>query len=479
MPFYNRVRELAAIHRACHSDRSELFILYGRRGVGKSRLLAEAVRDIPHIFYKATREALPLQLQELAVTVRDAYPDAFLPGPFPSFETFLDFLAAMAQRQPNERVVAIVDELPYLADVDPGLLTTLQHWRDRSRPISNLKLFLAGSYVSFMESQVLNVNAPLYNRRTDSLRLDPLDYAEAALFFPGYSPRERIEVYAILGGMPSYLEQFDPTRGWEENLRETALQSSTYLHEEPNWLLLQELRRDTVYGSVLRAIATGNRKPSDIARAIGRRSASEIAPWLQTLVGLRLVRREVPITDRNRPGSRNSLYWLDDNYLAFYYRYVDPGRSLIAQGRRDRVLERIKASFHEYVARPPFEQVCRQFVWGAYAADRLPPDLDFDAVGSWWNGSQEIDVVAQEGTSTTLVGSCKWRNVPMHRGDLNGLQRTLASAWKVLNPVPDPWYALFSREGFEADLVEYASHPGNHVLLFTPDDLFRRNAPRS
>lgn len=472
MPFYNRGRELETIRRACHSRTSELFIVYGRRGIGKSTLLAEAVRGMRHIFYKATRETLPLQLEGLTGMVREAYPDVYLPGSFPSFAEFLQFLVHTADQQSGEPLVAIIDELPYLADVDSGLLTTLQHWRDRYKSVANLKLFLAGSYVSFMETRVLDVNAPLYNRRSGSLKVEPLNYREAALFFPSYSPRERIEAYAILGGMPSYLEQFDPDKGWEENLLDTALQPSTYLHEEPNWLLLEDLRRDVIYGSILRAIAAGNRKPSDIARAIGRSSASAIAPWLQTLVGLQLVRREVPITDRNRPGSRNSLYWLDDNYLTFYYRYVDPGRSLIAQGRGDRVLERIRVSFHEFVARPPFEQVCRQFVWRAYAARRLPADLDFDAVGSWWNGSHEIDVVAQEGRTTTLVGSCKWSNAPMERSDLNDLRRTLDSAWKELNPVTDPWCALFSRQGFTTELVELASDPTSRLLLFSPEDLF-------
>jgi len=472
VPFYNRVRELEIVRRACQSDKSELFIVYGRRGIGKSTLLAEAVRGMRHIFYKATRETLPLQLEGLTGMVREAYPDVYLPGSLSSFQEFLQFLVHTAEQRSDELHIAILDELPYLADADAGLLTALQHWRDQYKSVPNLKVFLAGSYVSFMETSVLDVNAPLYNRRTGSLRVEPLDYREASLFFPSYSPRDRIEAYAILGGMPSYLEQFDPDKAWEENLLDTALQPSTYLHEEPNWLLLEDLRRDVIYGSILRAIAVGNRKPSDIARAIGRSSASAIAPWLQTLVGLHLVRREVPITDRNRPGSRNSLYWLDDNYLTFYYRYVDSGRSLIAQGRGDRVLERIRASFHEFVARPPFEQVCRQFLWRAYAARSLPTDLEFDAVGSWWNGSHEIDIVAQEGTTTTLVGSCKWTNAPVDRSDLNALQRTLATAWKELNPVPAPWCALFSREGFAPELVELASNPGNRVLLFSPEDLF-------
>jgi AAA+ ATPase superfamily predicted ATPase len=473
MAFYNRVRELEALVTARHSGRAELLILYGRRGVGKSALLAHAFADARHIFYRATRRTLPLQLDNLTAMVREAYPDEFVPQPFASIEVFLAFLVHLAESRPAEPIIAILDELPYLADVDPGLLTTLQHWWDAHKRLPNLKLLLAGSYLAFMERQVLDANAPLYNRRTGSLKLAPFDYAEAALFFPAYAPRERIEAYAILGGMPSYLEQFDPGRGLEENLIATVLRRNTYLNEEPDWLLLEDLRRDVTYGSILRAIATGQRRPSDIARAIGKASAQDVSAQLGALLDLELIRREVPITERGRPHSRTSLYFLADNYLAFWYHYVDPGRSLIAQGLGERVLARIRASFHEHVSRPPFEEICRQFFWRAYAAGALPVGLDFDAVGTWWDGDHEIDVVAMEGHATVLVGSCKWTNARVGLRELRALQAALAAGAAALKPTVDPWLALFSREGFEADLMALASAPGQHLLLYTPDDLFR------
>ncbi|MFN8512386.1 MAG: ATP-binding protein [Thermomicrobiales bacterium] len=334
MSFYNRVRELAVLKGAGRSPRAELLILYGRRGVGKSALLAHAFADVRHIFYRATRRTLTLQLDSLTAMAREAYPDEFIPQPFASFEIFLDFLAHLAEVRPREPVVVILDELPYLADVDPGLLTTLQHWWDAHRQQSNLKLLLAGSYLAFMERQVLDANAPLYNRRTGSLKLAPFDYAEAALFFPAYSPRERLEAYAILGGMPSYLEQFDAGRGLEENLLATVLRRNTYLNEEPDWLLLEDLRRDVTHGSILRAIATGQRRPSDIARAIGKASAQDVSAQLGALLDLELIHENdayrVPLAAACAP------VLLAEDHSLLVGRYVDPGRSLIAQGLGER-----------------------------------------------------------------------------------------------------------------------------------------------
>lgn len=216
--------------------------------------------------------------------------------------------------------------------------------------------------------------------------------------------------------------EFSANTGLEENLIATVLRRNTYFNEEPDSLLLEDLRRDVTYGSILRAIATGRRRPSDIARAIGKAPAQDVSAQLGALLDLELIRREVPITERHQPRSRTSRYVLADNYLAFWYRYVDLGRSLVAQGPGERVLGRIRATFHAHVSRPPFEEVCRQFLWRAYAGGALPVGLDFDAVGTWWDGDHEIDVVAMEGSTTVPVGSCTWTNA---RVGLRELRRSM------------------------------------------------------
>jgi AAA+ ATPase superfamily predicted ATPase len=470
--FYNRVRELNRLKDVLEDSRGQLFIVYGRRGVGKSALLAQVVADITHIYYRASRRTLPIQLEELTHAVRDAYPDQFVPQAFASTDEFLRFLVARASQYPDEAVVVVIDELPYLAQSDPGLLTAIQHWWDANKGVPNLRIFLTGSYVSFMEREVLSVNAPLYNRRTGAMQLQPLTYIEAAEFFPEYTPRQRVEAYAILGGLPSYLEQFDLSRSLDDNLLRTALRPNTYLNQEPEWLLLQDLRSDVVYGSILRAIASGRRKPSDIARTIGRRSAQDVAPHLEVLQGLGLVTRRVPVTDRKLPTSRRSLYWLADNYLAFWYRYVDPLGGLIVQGRGDLALTKIKETFHTFVAMPPWEEVCRQYLWRALAQGALPKGVEFTELGPWWDDKIEIDIVGLDGKGASLAGSCKWTNAPMATRDLHDLESAVAAGADALNPLPNLRYMLFSRGGFEPALRTLAQDSSNRVLLITVDDLF-------
>ncbi len=475
--FYNRDRERRSLTEAVQSSRAELFILYGRRGVGKSALL-RAVLDtqgFPFLYYRGVRRTLTLQLAALTEAFRAAFPGVFLPQPFSSTSVFLEALVyeadARAARGNKEPVCVVLDELPYLADVDPGLLTVLQHFWDDTKRRSNLKLFLCGSYLSFMERQVLDANAPLYNRRTGAMKLEPLDYAEAALFFPGYTPEQKMVAYAVLGGMPSYLEQFNPALSVEENAKATILRPNTYLAQEPDWLLLEDLRRDVVHGSMLRAVAQGARKPSDIARAIGKDSAQDIGPQLSTLQNLGLLVREVPMTEKRQARSRNSLYFLSDHYLDFWYRFVDPARSLIAQERGAQVWEhQISPALHAYVSRPAFERACRDFLWRSLRAGTLPSSLHFAEVGTWWGaGDVEIDVVAVDEQGTVAAaGSCKWTHAAMDVSAYAALQSDLVKAGFSS---ADPHLFLFSRSGFTERLriLAAAQQPVRLFLIDLPD----------
>ena len=487
--FHNRNRERSSLRHSLRSNRSELIIVYGRRGVGKSALLREALNaeGFAHLYYRAVRRTLPLQLAALTEAFRTAFPTVFLPQNFESTTVFLDTLSHEAeqreQRGDNDPVCVVIDELPYLAEVDTGFLTVLQHWWDANKLRPNLKIFLAGSYLSFMERQVLDERAPLYNRRTGAMKVEPMDYAEAGLFFPNYSPEERVVAYAMLGGMPSYLEQFDPAKSLQENALDTILRPNTYLSQEPEWLLLEDLRREVIYGSILRAVAHGERKPSDIARAIGKGSSQDIAQQLATLQDIGLLNREVPITEKRQARTRTSLYYLADNYLDFWYRFVDPARSLVAQDLGDQVWERtIAPNLNAYVSRPAFERTCRDYLWRARRANTLPSAFNFAEVGTWWGArDKEIDVVATgDNDRVTLIGSCKWTNAPMDVAEYSTLLSDARAVSGELKIEPDsiglaegPYIALFSRSGFSPRLTELvASQNSDRVMLVTLNDMY-------
>jgi AAA+ ATPase superfamily predicted ATPase len=472
--FLNRHRELRALEEAMRSPRAEMVILYGRRGVGKSALMQHALeqRGQRYIYYRATKRTLTLQIAAMRNCVAQVYPEDYVPTAFTSIEDFLTYLVHLASGR-HEPLLFVIDELPYLVEADPSLLSVLQHWWDAHKGVGQLKVFLLGSTLAFMERQVLDAGAPLYHRRTRSLRLEPMDYAEAALFFPMYSSQQKMEAYAILGGMPLYLEQFDPVQDIEQNVIGTILRSHTFLSQEPEWLLLEEFRRDLLYSSILRAVAAGHRRPSDIANAIGKGSAQDITVALDKLQQLGLIVREVPVTERSLPRSRRSLYYLADEYLHFWYRFVDPYSSMVARGLGRQVWEQhIAPHLSHFVSRPAFERACRQYVWRMVETGKL--SLPVVAIGAWWGaGGREIDVVAvDEQHRLVLAGSCKWTANPMDVADYVALQKNVQLAQEELRPNERPTFALFSRAGFTPQLRQLAEAEGERLLLVSLQQMY-------
>lgn len=477
MPFINRAEELTRIRAVLTSRRPELYIVYGRRGVGKSTLLKEALANHHHLYYQATTQLLPQQLEDLTAAFRAFAPEAIVGGTLASLDHFLAAIEQYALGHADQPTVIVLDELPYLAHAEPAAPSIIQRWWDRVRQaghFTHLTLFLLGSVVSWMERETLSEHGPLHNRRTGQLKLGPLDYVDAARFYPRYSPIERVRAYAIWGGLPSYLDEMDPTRPIWDNVRERILFGGARLAEEPRWLRFSDLRHEALYASLLRAIAQGKAAPGKIARRVGRNSASEIAHALNGLVDLGLVRRMVPVHEEGQDRARSTIYQVADNYVAFWYQLVEPVLPRINRRQYDRALADIQQRFDDYVAGQAFEDICRHYLFRALEARKLPDGLDFDTVGSWWasrdDEQDQVDVLATLDKRGVLAGECKWSASPF--GPPTGVSAGIRRAAARVEFVAQPWHVLFSRSGFDARLAQEAQEPGRRLLLVEPRNLY-------
>ncbi len=334
--FVGRERELAVLRELRASGRAELFVLYGRRRVGKTELLQQLCADRPAIYFlaaqvrdkdnlRAYRDALAAALDDpLAASVE-----------FPDWTSALDFTAERAR---GERLVVVLDEFPYLCEANKGMASLVQRFWDTRGKKSSLMLVLCGSQVSFMEREVLGESSPLYGRRTGQRRLEPLSPIEALRFFPRWDLQDRVLAYSILGGMPAYLQRFDDGISLAENVAREVLRPEGYLFDEVQFLLRSELTSPTTYNSILAAVARGADKVGDIALEVGV-DTTTANKYLTVLRELRFVEREVPLTDLNPLRSRRGVYRIADRFLAFHFRHVQPNVSLIHAGRGARVFE--------------------------------------------------------------------------------------------------------------------------------------------
>ena len=334
--FIGREREAQVLEELHGSEKPELFVLFGRRRVGKTELLQRFCHGRRAVYFLAAQ----VRERDNLRAFRDALAEGLGDDVAASVE-FRDWsgaLAYAAERAKGQRLVVVLDEFPYLCESSKGLTSQIQRFWDTRGKSSKLMLVLCGSQVSFMEKEVLAERSPLFGRRTGQRRLEPLEPRDALRFFPRWPVEQGVLGYAILGGMPAYLRRFDDGRSLRENVEREVLRPEGYLFEEVQFLLRSELASPATYNSILAAVARGAQRVGEVALDVGVDSTTA-NKYLHVLRELRLVEREVPITDPDPLRSRRGRYRIRDRFVAFHFRHIQPNASLVHAGRGAKVFE--------------------------------------------------------------------------------------------------------------------------------------------
>lgn len=467
--FLNRTHELERLQRRWDSGEAQIFTLWGRRRVGKSALLMRFAQGKRHVYFEATSGTGADQLADFSERLAEATRRTALSAH--SWREALDAVADWASEGP---VLLVLDEFQFIAREQRDIGSTINvWWRERGEQLP-IFLVLCGSEVGFFEREVVGYAASTYGRRAGQLRLRPFRPEDVALFLPEWSPKDRIAAYAVFGSMPYYLAHVRPEQDLAANILDLILMSDGLLHEEARLLLEQELADAAGYFSVLRAIAAGQTRVSQIAARTGvRGGTARVSQMLDTLRRMWLVERIVPVTASNPERSKQTLYRIADPYLRFWFRFVLPSQDRLsdAAGAQRHLERRVLPQLDEFVASPAFEEVCQRW---------LLRETDAAAAGRWWGkvremrGSdlrdvdRELDAVAVDDDGAVVaVGSCKWtaRALPYsEKARLEALGRRLAPKDRP----PDLYF--FARSGFAPRLVA-ESKRDPRIRLVRPDQL--------
>ena len=267
--FKGRVRELNLLDELWDDTDAALLVLYGRRRVGKTRLLEQWIKQSQAraLYWMAEPASAADQLRSFSQSLYNfANPNAPAPLDFSyaTWEQAWQQVAVLAQR---ERLALFVDEFTYVLSVMPSIAGVLQKAWDHTLNRTNLFLVISGSHLGMMQRHMLSYQAPLYGRATGQLHLQPMPFGYTQDFFPNYQPDERVAIYAIFGGIPEYWERITPTLSISDNIRRHLLTPNNRMQTEPR-LLLQDFVQDLHnYVSILGAVAGGARTQKDLADA--------------------------------------------------------------------------------------------------------------------------------------------------------------------------------------------------------------------
>jgi uncharacterized protein len=418
--------------------------------VGKSTLLRHVIRRLDAIYYQATRVADADNQDLFKRAIADVCGNDPVLNGINGWESIFHHLGQSARRR-TEALVVVLDEFPYLCEGNNGIPSIVQKvWDDIREQRIPLILVLCGSRISFMETLLAERN-PLHGRQSAEFAIQPLTYREAAAFVPRWSVEDRLRLFGVFGAMPYYLSLLDPTATLAANIHRLLLDEGAPLREEPTHLLQAELNQIARYASILRAVADGCTQLKDIAGRVlpSSESGSALTAYLATLQGLRLISAVHSLDVRDPERRRNARYYLEDPFLAFYYRFILPNLSAIQAGHgravyRDAIASHLDAYMGEW-----FEVICRQWV-RFYAGERLPAVAQ--TVGKIWASDYDIDVAGELLDGSAVAGECKWRREATGVNALRELQARVANNLFYADRRNRTVYLIFSRSRVTREL---------------------------
>lgn len=470
--FIGRETELRFLKDKYEEKKGQLIVLYGRRRVGKTETLREFCKDKPHIFFSCTQSTDGVQLARFSKQLlREDIPAKQYIAKFADWEKAFHSILDLPYGEKKKLIV--IDEFPYMCKGNKSIPSILQNLWDAELKDSNVMIILCGSAMSFIEKELLAEKNPLYGRATGIYKMNRMGFYDAARFFPNYSARERVLAYAVLGGIPHYLNQFNPELSVAENIKCNILKKGSVLYSEVDFLLHQELRETMIYNSIIEAVALGNTKLNDISQKSLVEDTAKTSVYLKNLMELGIIEREfsVDIGTKEKANTNRGIYRLKDNFFRFWYSFGFANLSQLEDGDVEGVYRYlVEPALHEF-ASLTFEDVCKEFVRELQKKNALP--FRYVKMGRWMGkttvrdkndesrlrtAETEIDLLGiSRGAKEYLVGECKFKRSPFAYSEYLD---TVAK----LTPLKDKakfYYALFSESGFDEKIATEAQDSEN------------------
>lgn len=467
-----RKNELQSLERVYSKKGFRMTVIYGRRRVGKSTLICEFIRDKRAVYYVASKVGMQRNTELFSKQVVSVLSPEFENASFKELE---DVFSYITRKIKDEKLVIVIDELPYWADREGRLLTTLQKFADTEWKDLEIMLILCGSSLSFMDDEVLSEKSPLFGRRDSQIKLEPFTYKEAALFTPDYSDEDKAVCYGITGGIAKYLSMIDTAKTLDSNIKELFFRPDGYLYDEPRNFITQEFSDIVPVNNIIEQIATGKTTVNEIALG-SKQTEPSVMYTLEKLVRVGLVEKRRCVTEESN--RKKTQYILRDHMLRFWYRFIPPATSVIEMDRGEAYYDlAVKPVLHSYMG-SVFEDMCRYYILERGTQGEFGNYIT--VAGTWWGMEKlrdderekisvaaEIDIVGISLTDrTAVVGECKFRNEKIDKSILDILKRRAAV---ISQKYYVKKYILFSLSGF-SDWFD--KNKDENVLLYTLHDLY-------
>ncbi len=404
--FIGRNTERKALEDIFATDRSNLVILYGRAGMGKTALIAEFLKEKNAYYYLLRECSFREQMFCMSEELESAYPGQPLKGIDElDYAEVLNSVVRRSEGQDGKRLI-VLDEF-HLGMKEGELAEAIYHILANREYFGNVMFLLCSSSVNWVENEMVQELGMTAKFITNFMKLKELSFMEIGNWFPRMSIEDCIAVNAVIGGVPKYLKLWDDRKTVAYNIKQLFLVENAPLYAEAEAILKLELRELAAYNAILAAMASGKNKLNDIYERTAF-SRAKISVYLKNLIKLDIVEKVFSADTDSNENVKKGLYRVRDNFLNFWYRFVFPNQSMIAIGQGEWVFdERIKEDFFAY-QRESFSQLCLEYLKLMARHKRLRND--YDTWGSWHGKAGKLDVIAADAENRILVAYCDWND---------------------------------------------------------------------
>ena len=445
--FVNREKELQFLNKLYKNNKSDLFILYGRRRIGKTQLTLEFLKNKKGTYYMCSEEGDLINIKsfqkELSKNIDNEFNTLKIDNWYDLFSIFFKLYTK------KEKLIIIIDEFPYLIKKNPAIPSIFQKLWDELLINKNIFLILTGSSVSIMEKKVLNVKSPLYGRRTAQWDLGPIPFKHISSFLPNHNLIDLYKIYFVFGGIPAYLQKLNKGiskingipisekskingipisnkskingisifgDSFETSVIEQIFTKGNFLNQEGNLLLNYEFSETTNYKLILSAISQGNLKQKEIVD-FTHLDYSLVSKYLSVLKNISIITEEIPVTESKRFKGR--LYKIKDNYLQFWFRYLFSDLSYVESHEPEEIYNFYKTDMDAYFGYK-FEDLIKEL----FTNYELPTKNKYNLFGRVWGkmplkyivannkSTYEIDIVGIDSITKKNILFCevKWKD---------------------------------------------------------------------
>lgn len=366
--FVGRKNEIEELNRAFKTDKMEAILIYGRKRIGKTAIINEALKNHDDIIihYECKRVSLETNLEMLTIlfTTKLGLGDIS----FKDFNAFFDYAFKISE---TKKFILVIDEFTFLLEKDFAIESYLAAAIDIHKENSKMKLIISGSYVGLIE-KMIDYGSHSYGRFNHILFIRPFSYYESANFYPNYSEEDKFIAYSVFGGLPYFNSLIDTNLSIIDNIKNLIIKPDSLLEMELNQMILKETERIANFNDAVGLIAKGKTKQSDLISCLKQYDKADPKYLLNKMVEMDIIEKYTPINDKTN--RKLSFYKFKDNFFAFYYRYIALSPYSLMRKNPDYFYDAfIKEDFETYFLPHKFEDISKEFLLKINLEGKIKP----------------------------------------------------------------------------------------------------------